>query len=85
MRARIGPFECNTSHRFSDFLTLQRRLQQAFPKRKFPPSALRLKEQKLQLQPHRHTESRMRLLQRYCEDVCAPGDMASSSVMVAFF
>ena len=31
MRARIGPFECNTSHRFSDFLTLQRRLQQAFP------------------------------------------------------
>ena len=34
---------------------------------------------------HRHTESRMRLLQRYCEDVCGPGDMASSSVMVAFF
>ena len=153
MRARVGPFECSTSHRFSDFLTLQRRLQQAFPKRKFPPSALKLREQKLQLQPHRstatvalarsrprgqpphqmptrllgadpwgreerprrlgaeegprlrrsaacpkqadlaafdhprhrHTESRMRLLQRYCEDVCSLGDMASSSVMVAFF
>ena len=34
---------------------------------------------------HRHTESRMRLLQRYCEDVCALGDVASSAVMVAFF
>ena len=34
---------------------------------------------------HRHTESRMRLLQRYCEDVCAQADIASSSVMVAFF
>ena len=28
---------------------------------------------------------RMRLLQRYCEDVCAQADIASSSVMVAFF
>lgn len=53
MRARVGPFECNTAHRFSDFLRLQRELQQAFPKRKFPPSALKLREQKLQLQPHR--------------------------------
>jgi hypothetical protein len=46
---------------------------------------VKLKEQRLQLQPHRHTESRMRLLQRYCEDVCALGDVASSAVMVAFF
>ena len=46
---------------------------------------MKLKEQRLQLQPHRHTESRMRLLQRYCEDVCALGDVASSAVMVAFF
>ena len=142
VRARVGPFECITSHRFSDFLRLQRRLQLAFPKRKFAPSALKLREQRLQLQPHRstatvalarssalaatrrissppacsgrpsrperssrgareelerssrgtycaprhrHTESRMRLLQRYCEDVCAQADIASSSVMVAFF
>ena len=27
----------------------------------------------------------MRLLQRYCDDVCALRDMASSAVMVAFF
>jgi hypothetical protein len=55
VRARVGPFECITSHRFSDFLRLQRRLQLAFPKRKFAPSALKLREQRLQLQPHRST------------------------------
>ena len=59
VRARVGPFECITSHRFSDFLRLQRRLQLAFPKRKFAPSALKLREQRLQLQPHRSRAKRV--------------------------
>ena len=85
MRARVGPFECSTSHRFSDFLRLQTQLQQGFPKVRFPPSAIKLKESRLQLQPHRHTEGRMRMLQRYCDDVCALEDVASSTIMVSFF
>ena len=85
VRARVGPFEVTTSHRSSDFLRLQTQLQQGFPKVRFPPSAIKLKESRLQLQPHRHTEGRMRLLQKYCDDVCALSEVASSQLMVAFF
>ena len=85
VRARVGPFECSTAHRFSDFLRLCNELQQAFAKLKFPPSAAKLNAERRQLQPHRHTEGRMRLLQRFCDDMCALHEVAGSQVMVAFF
>ena len=86
VRARVGPFECTTTHRFSDFVRLCRALQAAFSKLKpWPPSAAKLNAERRNLQPHRHIEARMRLLQKFCDDMCARHELGGSKLMVSFF
>ena len=47
LRARIGPFECSSSRRYSEFLQLQTRLKKAFKRQLLPPTAHKLWESKL--------------------------------------
>ena len=87
VRVRVGPFECMTTHRFSDFVRLCHKLQAAFSKviKPWPPSVAKLNAERRQLQPHRHIEARMRLLQKFCDDMCARHELGGSKLMVSFF
>ena len=84
MRSKIGPFECTCFRRFSEFLSLHAELKQNF-KRQRVPSGRKLRESKWELQPHRHIEARIRLLQTYCDQLCAAPEIAQSDVAISFF
>ena len=55
----------------------------------FPPSAKKLWESKLdithQLQPTRRSDGRIKMLQRYCDDLCLLAEPAQSDTVVEFF
>mmetsp|Transcript_18521 Transcript_18521/g.39869 ORF Transcript_18521/g.39869 Transcript_18521/m.39869 type:complete len:108 (+) Transcript_18521:276-599(+) len=84
MKCRVGPFECITYRRFSEFLQLHRSLKAASPAIKMPASAKKLKECTRQLQPLKHTEERIRLLQNYCIDLCGVVELAQSPILIEF-
>ena len=94
LRARVGPFECTSFRRFSDFLRLHARLQRATAKDKpariqllaATPTASKLRESKLSLAPRaKQIESRKRLLQRYCAELCEAPELAQSELVTGFF
>jgi hypothetical protein len=94
LRARVGPFECTSFRRFSDFLQLQSRLQRAAGKGKTArqhllaatPTARKLRESKLSLASReRQVEQRLRMLQRYCTELCASPQLAQEELVTSFF
>uniref|UniRef100_A0A7S2D0V3 PX domain-containing protein n=1 Tax=Haptolina brevifila TaxID=156173 RepID=A0A7S2D0V3_9EUKA len=90
LRARVGPFECNTLRRFSDFLRLHASLQQHYGKRRSlqleTPTIKKLTESKISIASReRQVESRTRLLQRYCAELCASPELAHHELVTSFF
>ena len=84
-RARVGPFECPTYRRFSAFLELHRSLKAALPASAKLPRSRPLRNERLQIQPHKHTEGRIRLLQKYVDELCAVPEASESAELAAFF
>ena len=85
VRARVGPFECTTYRRFSAFLELHRSLKAALPASAKLPRSRPLRNERLQIQPHKHTEGRIRLLQKYVDELCAVPEASESAELAAFF
>ena len=94
LRARVGPFECTSYRRFSDFLRLHRKLQHAAAGDRASrqtlhaatPTAKKLRDSKLSMAPRdRQIEQRTRLLQQYCTELCASQQLARSEAVTAFF
>lgn len=94
LRARVGPFECTSYRRFSDFLKLQHKLRDAAGKEKrarqalaaATPSYAKLRESKLWIAPRaKVVEQRKQLLHRYCAELCAVPEYAQSELVTGFF
>ena len=84
VRSKIGPFECTCFRRFSEFLSLHAELKQNFKKGPVP-SGKKLRESKWEMRPERHIEARIRLLQTYCDQLCAAPEIAQSDLVISFF
>ena len=96
VRALVGPFECTSSHRFSEFLKLHSQLQRSCGKDKARkqhlaqamPTGKKLRESKhIIFIPNRSrvVEARMLLIARYCEELCAASSLAQSEIVTGFF
>ena len=119
LRARVGPFECTSYRRFSDFLRLQQRLKAAAKERAreessgegggggsnggggggsykvyksqlvaATPTAGKLRESKnisLIASRRKMVEQRLRLIQRYCTELCASQELAQHELVTSFF
>ena len=81
VRARVGPFERTTYRRFSAFLELHPlAARPRCLRRRRPRSPLR--NERLQLQPHKHTEGRT-AAPKYVDELCAVPE--ASAELAAFF
>ena len=85
VRARVGPFECTTYRRFSAFLELQFSLIGRAARVGAPSALAPAAHERLQIQPHKHTEGRIRLLQKYVDELCAVPEASESAGLAAFF
>ena len=97
VRALVGPFECTSSHRFSEFLELHSQLQRSCGKDKTrkqhlalaTPSGKKLRESTMKrifIPNHeRLVEARRLLIARYCDELCAASSLAHSEIVTGFF
>mmetsp|Transcript_29003 Transcript_29003/g.79206 ORF Transcript_29003/g.79206 Transcript_29003/m.79206 type:complete len:146 (+) Transcript_29003:3-440(+) len=70
LRARVGPFECTTYRRFSDFVKLHITLKKELPRQRMPRSAQRLLDDRIK--PHHRLSQPMPSLPAPLSKALAP-------------